>query len=151
MKYQLLGIVVAVLLIGACATVPPSQNPSRVADLLTKINEADPGALVEQSHEPFLFTDELLARAADIEMVWSSIRDAGINFSQDGEPIPAQSGDYHRIANTFDLEVFFSADGYFPPDATWVPVASSAGAFDLLIGGSRERLPIIYGIVRVDR
>ena len=151
MKYRVLSVALAVLLLGACASVPPSRNPGRVSDLVDMINTADPAALTGQSHVPFLFGTELVSRSADVEMVWTSLRDAGAAFVEEGEAMAAQPGDYHRLANTYDLEVFFSLDGYLPDDATWVPLASSLGSFDLLIGGSAGRLPMIYGIVRVDR
>jgi hypothetical protein len=151
MKYKLCCIAAAVLVLGACVSVSPSLNPGRVSDLVDLINTADPAAIADQSHQPFLFTDELVARRADIEMIWATFHDADLLFAEEGETIPAQPGDYLRIADTFDLEVFFSPNGYLPPDATWVPVATSAGSFDLLIGGSLNRLPVIYGIVGADR
>jgi hypothetical protein len=151
MKNRLLGVVIVVLLLGACAHLPPSQNPNRVAELIELVNTAEPGELAGRCQRPFLFHDELVAREADIELIWSSMREAGIQFAADGEPLPAERGDYHRLAETFDLRVFFSGEGYLPDDAVWIPLATPAGAFDLLVGGESGRLPMILGIVRVDR
>jgi len=152
MTKKVTGIaVVAVLLLGACASVPPSRNPGRISDLVEMINGSEPAELTAQSRIPFLFGTELVSRASDVEMIWSSLKDSGAIFSEEGETMAAQSGDYHRLANSFDLEVFFSRDSYLPEDAMWVPLASPLGSFDLLVGGEEGRLPMILGIVRVDR
>jgi hypothetical protein len=139
-----------VLALSACVSVPPSENEGRVVELIELINDGSVEELVGQSHAPVFFDAELVVRRADIELMWSGLKDAGFEVSPVGFALePATSSDFRRVADTFDMESFFSPDGFFPDDAGWVIVDSSAGQLMLLIGGSSGSLPLIFGIARV--
>ena len=149
-----LAALAAVILISACATVPPSQQENRVAQLIDLINSDATGIdeVVAQTNTPFLFQSELVVRSADVEIIWQRFRDEGVRFVPSAVPNrPASPSDYMNIADRFDLKVFFSSDGYVSDDAVWVTLDSSAGPFDLLIGGSENRLPMVLGLVGGDR
>ena len=145
-------IAVVALLAAACATVPPSQNLDRVSELIDMINSAPVESVVEQSGEPFLFDAELVVRTSDVELIWTGLRDAGVRISPEiASMSPVEPMDYRRVADTFDLQVYFSGDRYLPRDAAWVETDSSVGPVLLLLGGRSGQLPLIYGFVRVDR
>lgn len=150
MKLRLLAAAALVaVLLGACATVPPSQNENRVGELIGMINEASVRDLVEQSHVPFFFDAELLVRAADVELMWDGLRSAGFQIVPSGFALePAAPADFRRIASTFDMESFFSPDGYFPGGAGWLVADSSIGQVLVLLGEKSGRTPVIYGIAR---
>lgn len=139
----------AALLLGACVTAPPSQNEGRVAEVIELINDGSVQALVDQSHVPFFFDAELLVRSTDVDLMWAGFRDAGVEISPVGFAVePAAPGDYSRIADTFDMQTFFSPDRYFPEDAGWVIADSSVGELLILLGDRNGRLPVIFGIAR---
>ncbi|MEE8442094.1 MAG: hypothetical protein V3S41_10250 [Spirochaetia bacterium] len=145
----LTGAALAVLLLGACVTAPPSQNEGRVAEVIALINDGSVEALVNQSHVPFFFDAELLVRSTDVALMWSGLREAGFEIEPIGYALePAGPPDYRRIADTFDMESFFSPDGYLPDDAGWVVVDTSAGEMLILLGDRIDRLPVIFGIAR---
>ena len=147
---NMVATALAALLLGACVTAPPSQNEGRVADVIELINDGPIEALVDQSHVPFFFDAELLVRSTDVDLMWSGLREAGFEVSPVGFAVePARPADYARVANSFDLESFFSPDGYLPDDAGWVIVDSSAGEVLMLLGDRNGRLPVIFGIARV--
>ena len=78
MKTRLLAAAaLAVLLLGACVTAPPSQNEGRVAEVIELINDGPVEALVDQSHVPFFFDAELLVRSTDVSLMWTGLREAG--------------------------------------------------------------------------
>ena len=145
----LVAAALVVLLFGACMTAPPSQNEGRVAEVIELINDGSVEALVNQSHVPFFFDAELLVRSTDVDLMWSGLREAGFEIAPVGFAVePAGPADYPRIADTFDMESFFSPDGYFPEGAGWVIVDSSAGQMLILLGDRIGRLPVIFGIAR---
>lgn len=145
----LAAAVLAVMLLGACVTAPPSQNQGRVAEVIELINHGSIEALVDQSHVPFFFDAELLVRSTDIDLMWSGLREAGFKVSPVGFAVePAGPADYVRVADTFDMESFFSPVGYLPEDAGWIIVDSSAGQMLILLGDQIGRLPVIFGIAR---
>ena len=150
MKTRLLAAAaLAVLLLGACVTAPPSQNEGRVAEVIELINDGPVEALVDQSHVPFFFDAELLVRSTDVSLMWTGLREAGFEVAPAGFAVePAGPADFRRIADNFDMESFFSPDGYFPEDAGWVVVDSSAGQLLILLGDRNDRLPVIFGIAR---
>jgi hypothetical protein len=139
----------AVLLLGACVTPPTSQNDGKVAEVIGLVNDGSAEDLVAQSHVPFFFDAELLVRSADIDLMWSRLRQSGFEVAPVGFVMePAGPSDYARVANTFDLQSFFSPDGYLPDDAAWVVADSSVGEVLILLGDSDGPLPVIYGIAR---
>lgn len=150
MKIRLLAAAaLAAVLLGACATVPPSQNEGRVGELIGMINDASVDELAAQSHVPFFFDAELLVRTADVELMWDGLRNAGFQVSPSGFALePAAPADFRRIASTFDIESFFSPDGYFPGGAGWLVADSSIGQVLVLLGEKSGRRPVIYGIAR---
>lgn len=146
----LVAAVLTLVLLGACMSVPPSQNEGKVAELIEMINDGSVEVLVAQSHAPFFFDAEMLVRSADIELMWSGLRAAGFEVAPSGFAVePATSSDYRQIADTFDMEAFFSPDGYFPDDAGWVVADSSTGELMILLGDRIGDLPVIFGIARV--
>jgi len=153
MKIQYgVAAVAAVLLLGACATTPPSQDEGKVAAVIELINNGAVEDLSAQSHVPFLFDAELLVRSTDIGLMWSGVRQTGLRIAPVGFVVePAAASDYARIADTFDLQSYFGPEGYLPDDAAWVTADSSAGRLLVLLGGREGSLPLIYGIARVDR
>ena len=98
---------------------------------------------------PFFFDAELLVRSTDIELMWSGLREAGFEVASAGFVVePAGPADFSRVADTFDMESFFSPEGYFPEDAGWVVVDSSVGQLLILLGDHIGRVPVIFGIAR---
>jgi len=151
MKVRVLAAsAIAVLLLGACATVPPSRNEGKVSDLIGMINDGPVADVVEQSHVPFFFDAELLVRTTDVDLLWTGLRDAGFRIESEGFALePAGAADYVRISDSFDMQAFFGPDGYLPADAAWLLADSSAGKVLILVGDVYARLPVIYGIARV--
>ena len=142
----------AVVLLGACATVPPARSDRRAEELIDRINAGQIEWVLEQSHVPFFFDGELLVRSADVELLWQGLRESGFMIRPEGFALePASPGDYRRVADTFDMQTFFSQDGAFPPDATWLVADSTIGELLILLGDRSSRLPVIFGIARVER
>jgi hypothetical protein len=139
----------AVLLLGACMTPPASQNEGKVAHVIELINDGSVEDVVAQSHVPFFFDAELLVRSADVSLMWSSLRQSGFEVAPAGFVMePAGPADYVRVADTFDMESFFSPGGYLPEDAAWIVADSSTGQLLILLGDGNGPLPVVYGIAR---
>ena len=152
MKIRYLAAAAVVVLLGACATVPPARDDRKVAELIDRVNAGPVDWALEQSHVPFFFDAELLVRSADVELMWQGLRESSLIVQPEGFSLePARSGDYARIAETFDMQTFFSPEGSFPEEATWLLADSNLGQLLILLGDRSARLPVIYGIARVER
>jgi hypothetical protein len=143
MKMRLIGAALAVLLIGACATVPPSQKDDKVLELVDRFNTVPSGDFVANSGLPFLFGDQVLYAESDLEAVLRRAKEAGLVLtpqivgSTDVPPRPADA--------RFDVGVYYDE---LPEDARLVIVESTAGAVSLIVGGEGGRLPLLLGLVR---
>ena len=148
MKLRFLGAGLLVLLLGACATVPPSYRDERVRQVVSLLIDAPIDAVVEQSSIPFLFTDQVVSSQADLVAVLGRFRATGVTLeplsdaaASDSLVRPPRTGADSR----FDVKVFYDR---LPDDARLVQVESSAGPLLLILGGERGRRPLIMGILR---
>jgi hypothetical protein len=150
MKLRYLALV-AVVVLGACSTVPGAKEDRSLVELIDLVNDGPVERVVAQSHVPLFFDGELLVRRADIEMLWSGLREQGLVINPRGFAVePARRSDYVRVADTFDIETFFSPEGPFPDNATWIRAGSDFGEVQILVGDDLDGLPLIYGIARVE-
>lgn len=143
MKIRFVGAALAVLLIGACATMPPSQNDEKVVTLVERFNTAPAEDLVSQARLPFLFQEQVLYAEADLQAVLYRVKEAGLVLDPQFVSPPAVP---QRPADPrFDVGVFYDE---LPEDARLVIVESNAGPVSLIVGGEADRLPLLLGIVR---
>ncbi len=142
-----LGVIgAAIVFFGvSCATVPRSQNQSRVEDLIAELNTASVERLVELSARPFLLDGEIVVVERDIAMMWTNLRDVGFTF--DGAAIEEvgalRPDDYLAFGDTMDVRVWF--DKYTTDDAGLARVATTHGTF-LIVTGEAEDIGLqVFG------
>lgn len=143
MKLNYLPAFAAVLLLGACATVSPVRSDRRIVELVDLLNTGTAAEAADLSGTPFLFGEEVLSAAGDVEAVIARLKESGVVFAPvvgSSSPISGAPADAR-----FAVSVFFDR---LPPDAVAVEVDSSAGPVTLVMGGRQGRLPLLYGIVR---
>lgn len=137
-------VVTAAIMIG-CATIPPAQSERRVTELVEVLGTASAREFTSLAAVPFAYNGELAVRAADVELVWQTLLAGGFSLSGAElltvEPIGRRAADE---ADTLDLEVFAQS---LPEDATIARVlVDGVGEFELILGGERDRLPLIHGM-----
>lgn len=140
---QFIALAVVVVIAG-CATVPPAQDTDRVAELVTMLESADGAAVADQSAVPFLYNRELVARGADVALLWNTLGEYGFSFAgaQLAEVRPLSAGDVDP--GTFDEQVYLDR---LPEDAALAVVQiAGIGRMELILGGELDRLPLIYGM-----
>ena len=143
MRVRILGAVVLVLILGACATIPPSQDETRVLQLIDLFNTQT--ELIDQTGLPFLFGEEVLYASADVAAVLSRVKASGLVLTPD----IAGNTDAIVITGTDRFAVEVYADG-LPPDARQILVPSTAGTISLIVGGEANGLPLLLGLQRRD-
>ena len=143
MKLRVIGIFAIAALLGACATVPPSERDDRVADVIALLSDAPIVAVVEQASLPFLFTDQVVYSESDLTAVLTRFRAAGVAI--DPVPVASVSAPGAPASARFDVEVFYDR---LPDDARFVRVETGAGPMTIIVGGNRNRRPLLMGILR---
>lgn len=135
-----------IVFIGACATVPPSQDEERVEALIGVINEADADLMVEHTERPFLFDSEIVPLANDVYVLWRNAFNAG--FSLPNATIVSldvvDSETYTRYRDSVELETYFRRT--LPEGATVARIQAQHGTFELILGDERNGLPAVYGL-----
>lgn len=140
-KAGLAGLVLLVL--ASCATVPPSQQDDRVIELIDRYNTLPAAEVVELATVPFLFGDQILYSQADLEAVIGRLQDGGLVIAP---VITGSTTDVVVQADArFDVGVFYDR---LPEDARLVVADSNAGPVSLIVGGERDGLPLLYGLMR---
>ncbi len=139
------ALLVLLLTISACSTVPPAQREDRIVQLLAELDTAEPARLLELSATPFLLDGEILAREADVGTMWANLREAGFRFDDASVvTVAAVSADsYVRVEDTRDVRVYF--DRYLPEGAGVVEITTVHGSFLVLTGDKVGRIPRIFG------
>ena len=145
MRLRLLGILSAVLLVAACATIPPSADDEKVLELIDLWNTLPATELVGQVGDPFLFGSQVLYSQSDVEAVLARAKANGLVLT--AEIVGSSSAIVIDGTERFDVGVF--ADR-LPPDARQILVASPAGTVSLIIGGESNGLPQLLGVQRSD-
>lgn len=143
MKTRWIAAVFAVVVLGACATVPPSQQDEKIYQVIDLFNTAAADEFVKQAGVPFLFGEQVLYTESDVAAVLARARASGLIIaplvvdSVDVGPPPADA--------RFAVEVFYER---LPEDARLVVTESTAGDLTLIFGGEANRLPKLLGLVR---
>jgi hypothetical protein len=146
MRLRILGAVVAVaVLLGACATIPPSQNEEKLIELIDRFNTLPAGEFTELASVPFVFGDQVLYSSGDVEAVLARVKASGLVLT----PVITGISASVSLAGSqrFDVGVF---QDRLPDDAREVLVDSTAGPVTLLVGGESNGLPMLMGIQRED-
>lgn len=144
MRYKQFIALAVVVVIAGCATVPPAQDNDRVAELVAMLESADGAAVADQSAVPFLYNRELVARRADVALLWNTLSEYGFSFAgaQLDQVSPISEGDIDP--GTFDEQVYVDR---LPEDAALAVVRiDGIGRMELILGGELDRLPMIYGM-----
>ncbi len=143
MKPRMIAIAAVAVLISACATVPPSTRDDRVADVIGLLADAPIPSVVEQASLPFLFTDQVVSSESDLTAVLTRFRSAAVTI----DPVPGASTPAPGApsGSRFDVAVFYDR---LPDDARFVRVETGAGPLTIIVGGSRNRRPLLMGILR---
>ncbi len=143
MRLRLLGILAAVLLVAACATIPPSADDDKVLELVDLWNATSAAEFSSRVGNPFLFGTQVLSSSADIEAVLARAKANGLLLT----PEIVGSSDSVSVdgVDRFGVGVFAEQ---LPPDARHVLVPSTAGTVSLIVGGEAEGLPMLLGIQR---
>lgn len=140
-RLLLAGVAMAVL--GACATVPPSQQEGRVVELIDRLNTYPVAELADQTGMPFLFVDQVLYAEADVLAVLARLREGELVVAP--QIVTSVPADGAPEGARFDVGVFYDR---LPGDARHVLVESNAGELTLLVGGEGGGLPLLLGIRR---
>ena len=147
MRIRLFGaatvLLLAGLLLGACATVPPSQQDERVIELIDLLNTLPAGDFADYAGVPFLFDEQVLYAEADVIAVVARLREAGLIVAP--EIVGSTSAIAAPAGARFDVGVFYDR---LPPDARLVITQSNAGDLSLIVGDRTDDLPRVLGIVR---
>ena len=143
MRIRLIGAAVAVLLLGACASVPPSARDERVVQLIDLFNTVAAEDLAGNLGTPFLFEDEVLSAGADTVAVLARTQEAGLVIA----PFVVARSDEPAAPDgaRFDVAVFYDR---LPEDARLVVAESNAGDVTLIVGGEADGLPRLLGLKR---
>jgi len=143
MRIRLIGAAAVVLLLGACASVPPSARDERVVQLIDLFNTVAAENLGDNLGTPFLFEDEVLSAPADVVAVLARAQEAGLVIAP---IVVARSDDPTAPADArFDVAVFYDR---LPDDATTIVAESNAGDVTLIVGGEAGGLPRLLGLKR---
>lgn len=131
--------------LASCSTLPASQNPNRVRNLIQVLNTEPVESLMKHSNRPFLLDGEIILRESDLEAVWQNLRAAQFSFS-DAEIVsiqPVGSESYLLFGNSKDAQFFFKK--YVPKDGAIAEVATNHGTFYIITGGRTWFTPKIIG------
>jgi hypothetical protein len=143
MRIRLIGAATAVLLLGACATVPPSSDDAKVVELIDLFNTVAAEELVGYVGVPFLFDDEVLATESDVVAVLARVQEAGLVVAP---VITGDSDDPSAPADArFDVGVFYER---LPDDARLILAESNAGDVALIVGDEADGLPQLLALFR---
>ena len=134
------------LFVAGCATVPPAQQEVRVEELIAFVNNAEAEALLEQSGRPFLLDSEIIEPSNDVYVMWRNMITAGWSLSagQIMGVTPVTERTYSSYGTGLEMESYFSRR--LPDGAAVVRVQTRQATWDLLLGGERDGMPLIYGI-----
>lgn len=143
MRIRVIASVFAVLLLGACATVPPSQVDEKVVELIDAVNTRPVDELPGYTGMPFLFGDQVLYAQADVSAVLERARDAGLVIAP--VIVGSASAPEKPADARFDVGLFYDR---LPPDARLILVDSKAGELSLIVGDESNGLPRLLGLVR---
>ncbi len=139
-------VIAVVIAVASCATVPPAQQEARVEELIAFVNAAEAEALLEQSGRPFLLDSEIIEPSNDIYVMWRNFIAAG--WSLPGAQIMGIAAvtehTYRSYGTGLEMQAFFSRR--VPEGAAVVRVQTRQATWDLLLGGERDGMPLIYGI-----
>lgn len=141
-----LAIGFLIVFIGACATVPPSQDEESVRALIDVINEGNAELMVEHSARPFLFDSEIVPLANDVYVLWSNAFNAGFSLPNATivslDVVDAET--YTRYRDAVEVETYFQRT--VPEGATVARIRAQNGTFELILGDERNGLPAVYGL-----
>jgi len=143
MRYRLIGAVFAVLLLGACATVPPSRSDENVVQLIDLFNTTAAEDFIVNASVPFLFGEEVLSTESDVIAVLARLQEAGLVIA----PVIVGSADTIEAPADarFDVNVFYDR---LPDDARLIITESNAGDVTLIVGGEADGLPQLLALER---
>ncbi len=134
-----------VLLVVACATVPPAQQEEAVAETLSLIDEADAQTLTEASARPFLLDGEIVELSTDVHALWRGLREGDFVLGdfriQSVDAVDGES--YLRFADNQEVEWFF--EQHVGEEARLVTVRGRAATYLFLMDGDRNGAPYIRG------
>lgn len=139
----------AIMLIAGCVSAPSTANLPPGDRLLQLVNDDPVDKLVVQSSVPMFFDGELVVRRDDVELLWTGLREAGFEIAPSGYSIePASAADYGLVAQTFDMESFFTSGDHVPDNAQWLVGSSSIGSVRVLFADGDDGQLVILGLAR---
>lgn len=138
------ALVIAVMGV-SCATIPVSQDQTRIEGLLAELNDAPIERLVELTARPFLLDGEIVILERDVEMMWSNLREVGFRFDDVSvESVgPVTENDYLEFGDTMDVRVWF--ERYTAENAGLARVRTTHGQFLIVTGETDEVGLQIFG------
>ncbi len=143
-------IMILAAVVSGCQTPgpPPARSEPAIAALLAQFDGAGAADLMELSRRPFVLDREILHLPPDLEMLWSGVAAAELGFAEARirsiQPVYADS--YREFAGTPAMRRHFEKM-VVGADASIVDVETPSGErYALLLGGSRRRLPELYGL-----
>jgi hypothetical protein len=146
MRIKLLSLLlVLVLIVAACSTVPFAGREENIMKTVNLINLGDTAKLADLTQQPFLFDAEIVMMERDIEMMWRNISEAGFRIINPKlvEAMEVDSESYAQFGNSFEVETYFKK--YLPEETTLARIVAENGEFLFLLHGKQEEYPQIYG------
>lgn len=136
---RLLPLIAAVLILGACTTVPTEREGLEFVEL---INAGEWEALSEKSGTPFLLDTEMIMRGADMADFWRILAEGGFSFGEAEFRVIDEEADSARYGSGLEIEQFFVK--YVPEGAVTFQVEGGPGRFFMTVGKDEERTNRIY-------
>ncbi|MFW6363501.1 MAG: hypothetical protein ACOC0D_06605 [Spirochaeta sp.] len=141
-------LLLGILLIAACATVPPSQQEDSVLTVLQMLENRRTDELSRHSRTPFLLDAEIITAEKDVLDLWQLLTTRGYQFPN---PViesitPAAEDSYQLFGDTMEVRVYF--ERHLPDDAAVAEVTAGGERFRFIFAESingRSGLPLMYG------
>jgi hypothetical protein len=136
---RLLPLLIGVLLLGACTTIPTEKEGLEFVEL---INAGDWEQLSAQSGTPFLLDTEMIMRAADMREFWKILAEGNFSLGETEFEIIDQEARADRYGKGLEIEQFFVK--YVPEGAVTFLVTGGPGKFYMTVGKDEERTSRLY-------
>ncbi len=138
MKYAV-PLLLAVLILGACSTVPTEKDGFSFVEL---INNGEWQELSDMTGSPFLLDTEMIMRPADTREFWKILAEGGFSLGEAEFAVLDDPADSSRYGSGLEIEQFFAK--YVPEDAVTFVVDGGPGKFFLTVGKDDKRKNRIF-------
>ena len=136
---RLLPLLAAVVILGACTTVPTEREGLEFVEL---INAGEWREVSEKTGTPFLLDTEMIMRAADMAEFWRILAEGGFSFGEAEFMVVDPEASAARYGTGLEIEQFFAK--YVPEGAVTFQVDGGPGRFFMTVGKDDERSNRIY-------